>query len=82
MITDDVIYEVSWNRTFTGFKWHASDHIDEMGLSAIAKIGIYINPGGLELILGSLPGDWLHINSISFLGENKWYDAGDERFNP
>jgi hypothetical protein len=81
-ITDDVIYEVSWNGTLTGFEWHASDHIDEMGLSTIAKIGIYINPGGPGLILGSLPGDWLHINSISFLGENKWYDAGDERFHP
>lgn len=24
----------------------------------------------------------MHINCISVLGENKWYDAGDERFNP
>ena len=27
-------------------------------------------------------GDWMHINSMSCLGPNKWYDAGDERFHP
>ena len=27
-------------------------------------------------------GDWMHTNSMSALGPNKWYDAGDERFHP
>jgi predicted Rdx family selenoprotein len=27
-------------------------------------------------------GDWLHVNSVAPLPENKWYDAGDERFRP
>ena len=27
-------------------------------------------------------GDWLHVNSMAPLPENKWYDAGDERFKP
>jgi hypothetical protein len=27
-------------------------------------------------------GDWLHANSIAPLPENKWYDAGDDRFRP
>ena len=27
-------------------------------------------------------GDWLHGNSIAPLPENKWFDAGDERFRP
>ncbi len=26
--------------------------------------------------------DWLHVNSIAPLPENKWFDAGDERFRP
>jgi len=26
--------------------------------------------------------DWLHTNSIAPLPENKWFDAGDERFRP
>jgi len=28
------------------------------------------------------PGDWLHVNSIAPLPENRWYDAGDQRFRP
>jgi len=27
-------------------------------------------------------GDWLHVNSIAPLPENKWFDAGDDRFRP
>jgi len=26
--------------------------------------------------------DWLHINSATYLGPNKWFDAGDRRFAP
>ena len=26
--------------------------------------------------------DWMHINSMSVLGPNHWYDEGDERFHP
>lgn len=77
-LIDDVIYEVDWDGNFTGFEWHASDHFDQMGFDWKAKIGIYLNPG-----LGILKkGDWLHINSVSRLGKNKWYDSGDERFHP
>jgi len=27
-------------------------------------------------------GDWMHLNSMSLLGPNKWYDKGDTRFHP
>lgn len=27
-------------------------------------------------------GDWIHMNSIAPIPENKWYDAGDKRFKP
>jgi hypothetical protein len=26
--------------------------------------------------------DWVHINSATYLGPNKWFDAGDRRFAP
>ena len=26
--------------------------------------------------------DWLHINGMSYIGPNHWYDDGDERFHP
>jgi hypothetical protein len=77
-IFDDVIYEVDWNGNLTGFEWHASDYFDQIGFSLIEKIGIYLNPGlGLTRV-----GDIFHINSVSEIGENKWYDSGDERFHP
>jgi len=81
-LLDDVIYEVNWDGTLTGFKWIASEHIDEMGFDLKARIDMWLNPGGPGLLLGCTPGDLLHINSVSLLGKNRWYDAGDERFNP
>lgn len=81
-LIDDVIYEVNWNGTLTGFEWLASEHIDQMGFTEQELQAIRLNPGGPGLFLGTLPGDWIHINSISRLGENKWYDRGDERFHP
>ena len=27
-------------------------------------------------------GDWMHLNSMSPLGPNRWFDGGDERFHP
>lgn len=81
-LIDDVIYEVYWNGTLTGFEWHASEHIDQMGFTEEELRAIWLNPGGPGLIFGTLPGDWIHINSISRLGENKWYNSGDERFHP
>lgn len=81
-LIDDVIYEVDWNGTFTGFKWHASEHINQMGFTKKERRSIWINPGGPGLLLFCLPGDWIHINSVSRLGKNKWYDHGDNRFHP
>ena len=26
--------------------------------------------------------DWLHINAATYVGSNRWYDAGDQRFHP
>lgn len=66
-LLDEVIYEVDWNGTPTGFEWHASEHFNQMGFDNTTKHGIYVNPG----ILGD--GDFLHINSMSVLGDNKWY---------
>jgi len=78
-LRDDVIYEVDWNGDLTGFEWHAADHFDEMGFDDRAKEHIYRNPWYIE---EAGYGDYLHINSVSFLGENHWWDEGDVRFNP
>ena len=44
----------------------------------LPKNVLFRNPG----LHGEAGGDWMHINCVSVLGENKWYDAGDERFHP
>jgi hypothetical protein len=74
-LLDDVIYEIDWNGNLTGFEWHGSDHFTQMGFNDAEKHGIYVNPG----ILGD--GDWLHLNSISFVGENKWYTMDPVNFS-
>ncbi|MEE8413876.1 MAG: arylsulfotransferase family protein, partial [Dehalococcoidales bacterium] len=79
-LTSDVIYEVDWRGNFTGFEWHASDHFDEMGFDESARKAIY---DGLTYDEDKDSADWLHINSMSLLGQNHWYDeTQDKRFNP
>ncbi len=68
-LLDDVIYEVYWNGSLTGFEWYASDHFEEMGFNWYAKHGIKYFPGFKWFSIG----DWLHINSMSLLGKNQWY---------
>ena len=76
-LIDDKIIEVDWEGNIL-WSWRASDHFEEMGFDEAAKNVLFRNPGLHE----EAGGDWLHINSMSTLGENKWYDAGDERFHP
>jgi len=79
-LMDDAIYEVDWNGNLTGYEWHGADHFDEYGFDESAKADILRGVGYSEY-RGSF--DWLHINSLSPLGPNHWYDeTSDERFNP
>jgi hypothetical protein len=79
-LDDDVIYEVNWEGNLTGFEWHANEHYKEMGFTIWAKLGIFHQI--LPYLLRSTFQGWLHINTISELGENHWYMEGDSRFNP
>ncbi|ACL19866.1 conserved hypothetical protein [Desulfitobacterium hafniense DCB-2] len=78
-LLDDCFIEVDWEGNIL-WSWRASDHFEEMNFSDAAKNAMYRNPNMLEN--GGGMGDWLHINSMSYLGPNQWYDAGDERFHP
>lgn len=77
---DDVIIEVDWEGNIV-WEWHAQKHFAEYGFSEAAKNVMFRNPNQHFTQNGEL-GDYMHINSMSELGPNKWYDAGDERFNP
>ena len=79
LLLDDTIIEVTWDGKIV-WEWICSDHFDEMGFSEEAKNILAHNPGILDV--GGGMGDWVHINSVSTLGPNKWFDSGDERFHP
>jgi hypothetical protein len=78
MLEDDRIIEVSWDGEIV-WEWFASQHIDELGLDADARAAIKA-ASGYSAARGSF--DWLHINSATYVGPNRWFDAGDERFAP
>jgi hypothetical protein len=76
-LLDDVIVEVDWEGRIT-WEWSAAAHIEEMGFSEAARQCLARNP---DVVTGG-QGDWIHMNSISTLGPNRWYAAGDPRFHP
>lgn len=78
-LLDDVIIEVDWEGNII-WEWKASKHFNELGFSEIQKNALFRNPNYHENGGGQY--DWMHINSMSVLGPNKWYAAGDERFHP
>lgn len=76
-LIDDRIIEIDWEGNIV-WEWNCHEHFDEMDFDEAAKNAIFRNPD----INGTGKGDWMHLNSMSVLGPNKWYDAGDERFHP
>ena len=80
LLLDDLIVETTWDGDIV-WEWLTSDHFDEMGFREASKNAMCRNPNYRPTQPEGM-GDWLHINSMSYLGPNKWYDAGDERFHP
>lgn len=76
-LMDDLIVEVDWEGNVV-WKWRPVEHFEEFGFDDVAKATVYRNPCSHH----GEPGDYLHINSASYLGANCWYDQGDMRFNP
>ena len=80
MLEDDRLIEVSWNGDIV-WEWVASDHIDEFHFDADAAKGHRTRGKGAgNAARGSF--DWLHVNSATYVGPNRWFDQGDRRFAP
>jgi len=75
-LIDDRIVEVTWDGEIV-WEWIAGEHIDEFGFSDEALGAIASAPG-----FGRGAFDWIHINSATYLGPNRFFDAGDNRFAP
>jgi hypothetical protein len=78
LLEDDRLIEVSWAGDIV-WEWAASDHIDELGFSAEARRVIKAAQA-FNKARGSF--DWLHVNSATYVGPNRWFDGGDPRFAP
>jgi outer membrane protein assembly factor BamB len=75
-LEDDKLIEVDRDGRIL-WSWVAGDHVDAFGFSPAARAAISAGRGGRG---GGF--DWLHINSATYVGPNKWFDAGDQRFAP
>ena len=88
-LMEDAIYEINEETGEITFAWYPCEHIDEMGFDAKAREGIMNIASNAQAGLLGFAGppydmqtDWTHINSVSYLGPNRWYDEGDQRFHP
>lgn len=80
LLVDDLIMEVNWEGDIL-WEWMCNEHFDEFGFREGPKNTLCRDPN-YRPTLPEGQGDWMHLNSMSLLGPNKWYDAGDERFHP
>jgi hypothetical protein len=76
-LLDDVIVEVDWAGQII-WEWSSAAHFEELGFSSEARQTLSRNP---NMMIGN-NGDWIHLNSVSTLGPNRWFDSGDTRFHP
>ena len=76
LLLDDVFIEVDWAGEIV-WEWVLNEHFHEFEWSEEARNILFRNPN-----LRNCGGDWMHVNSMSALGPNKWFDAGDGRFHP
>ncbi|MGE9985606.1 aryl-sulfate sulfotransferase [Desulfovibrio sp. SGI.169] len=79
LMLDDTVYEIDWEGNLL-WEWVLSEHFDEIGLREDSKNTLFRNPN-VRPARGGLA-DWAHTNSMSLLGPNRHYEAGDERFHP
>lgn len=77
-LEDDRLIEIAPDGRIL-WEWKAAGHIDELGFAEDAR-GVIRRAPGYNPQRGSF--DWLHINSATYVGPNRWFDGGDERFAP
>ncbi len=74
LLYDDYIAEIDAQGKIT-WDWLASDHFHEMNFPEEFKQTMREYPTfSMTRTPGVKGGDWIHVNSASWLGPNKWYD--------
>ena len=77
-LEDDRLIEVATDGRIV-WEWTAGEHIDELGFAPDARAAI---KAAADVNAARNSFDWLHVNSATWLGPNRWFDAGDQRFAP
>jgi len=81
LLEDDYIVEVDSKGNIL-WEYLFSDGFTEMGWKEEDKNTIYRNPNfAATRIPGITGGDWIHINSASYVGPNKWYDQDPVKYS-
>ena len=85
LLYDDYIVQVDAKGNIV-WEWLASDHFHEMNFPEEFKKTMREYPTfSMTRTPGVKGGDWIHVNSASWLGPNKWYDEDPVKykvFNP
>lgn len=78
-ILDNIVceYDIFGNCVW---EWSVANHYDQLGLTAEERQNIAEN--NLQVVYFGEENDFAHLNCACELGENQWYDNGDERFKP
>ena len=71
----DAILEVS-RECEIEWEWYSYEHLD------LNYHRIFASPDWFAGPHNNTACDWTHVNTVQALPENKWYDAGDQRFKP
>jgi Arylsulfotransferase (ASST) len=79
-LLDDRIIELDEQGKIV-WSWHPHEHVDELGFDTTQREVLARSPNLRPLATGAV-GDWLHINSVSYLGPNRHWESGDARFHP
>jgi len=78
-LNDDAIYIVDWQGNIE-FEWFPHEHFAQMGFRPKAKEAI--RETRMITTPHELATDYMHGNSANWVGQNKWWDGADNRFNP
>lgn len=80
LLLEDVLIEVDRSGKII-WSWSLMNHFKEFHLSNIELNAIFRDPNTHETGKEG-EGDIFHCNCASYLGPNKWFDKGDQRFAP
>ena len=79
-LLDDRLIEIDRDGNIM-WEWSAVEHFNQFGFTEVQKNAMFRNPNTQQAGPEG-QGDIFHINCASYLGPNKWFDGGDERFKP